>query len=388
MKNKYQLFVVIIILLVCVFNNNIFRVQKNQEEEIVEPAEPIIEEEVVEEDIPEEEPEEEEPVALHVSFKTEGDGYNVYSPTNMGYRYGPSIIYYEDGTKDAWFSHQGNGRQWDWISYKHYDGENWGSEQIVLKPTDGGNDAYSVCDPGVIYFDGYYFIAYTSTLNSEGIENCLYVARSENPDGPFEKWNGNGWGGDPYPIVEYKGDPGYWGIGEGSFVVVGDKIYLYYTDVSQEGEYTKVRVGDVCENWPDSLSHSEICYARTEAQDSCDVVYLDYYDMFIAVSSIHRFTENSGICVLESYDGITFTMTDIVKKGISRYCHNVGIAKRSNGHINIEDELMIGYAYGTSSKSWGRWATRFQEISLFAYPGDINLPSSHEDNTFRELIER
>lgn len=385
MRNKYQLLVVIIILAVCLFNNNIFRISRDDEIN-VEDIEPTIEEEVVEEEKQEEE--EKEPLVFHVSFKTIDDGYNIYSPTEMGYRYGPSIIYYEDGTKDAWFSHQGNGRQWDWISYKHYDGEKWSVEQTVLKPTSGSNDAYSVCDPGAIYFDGYYYLAYTSTLNSKGIENCLYVARSEVPEGPYEKWNGNGWGGDPYPIVEYKGDSGYWGVGEGSFVVKDDKIYLYYTDVSEEGEYTKVKVGEVGENWPDSLGHGEICYARCDAQDSCDVAYLEYYDKFVAISAINRFTDNSGICIFESSDGISFTQTDIIKKGISKFCHNAGIGKRENGHIKIDDELMIGYAYGTSAHNWGRWATRFQNISLFVYPGDINMPSSHEENVHRELIEK
>ena len=39
--------------------------------------------------------------------------------------------------------------------------------------------------------------------NPEGLCNQLYVARSKNPNGPFEKWNGNGWGGDPAPIIYY-----------------------------------------------------------------------------------------------------------------------------------------------------------------------------------------
>ena len=71
-----------------------------------------------------------------------------------GYRYGPSIIEYEDGSMDAWFSSPGNNStEWDWITWRHCDEEgNWLEEQTVLKPTPGSPDQCSVCDPAVIRF--------------------------------------------------------------------------------------------------------------------------------------------------------------------------------------------------------------------------------------------
>ena len=48
------------------------------------------------------------------------------------YCYGPSIMKYEDGSYDAWFSSPGNsGSQWDWITYRHSDdGENWRKRSV------------------------------------------------------------------------------------------------------------------------------------------------------------------------------------------------------------------------------------------------------------------
>lgn len=53
----------------------------------------------------------------------------------------------------------------------------------------------------------------------------------------------------------------------------------------------------------------------------------------------------------------------------------MGISKRANGHIQIKDNLMIGYAYaagGNGSDYWGRWPTRFQRIELSYYNGELN----------------
>ena len=84
--------------------------------------------------------------------------------------------------------------------------------------------------PGVVYFNGYYYLGYTSTLNSTGFCNNVFVARSGTPDGPFEKWNGNGWGGpECQPIVYYDESWQEWGIGEPSFIELNGKLYMYYT---------------------------------------------------------------------------------------------------------------------------------------------------------------
>ena len=48
-------------------------------------------------------------------------GYLLYSTSVHGaYRYGPSIMYHEDGSLDAWYASPGNNStEWDWIRYRH-----------------------------------------------------------------------------------------------------------------------------------------------------------------------------------------------------------------------------------------------------------------------------
>ena len=239
-------------------------------------------------------------------------------------------------------------------------------------------DHYSVCDPAVIYFDGYYYIGYTSTIVSTngGINNNCFVARSKNPDGPFEKWNGSGWGGDPAPIVYYNEDDSAWGAGELSFVELGGTLYCYYTWTCPDGNYTMVSTADATnENWPATMKYQGMAYKKQADQDSCDVVYVEDYGKFLAFSTYNRFTPNSGIAIFESNDGISFEKVAVIRTGIAQYCHNMGISKRSDGHIQMNDDIcFIGYAYssgGPDSGFWGKWATRFQKIKLSTYEGDI-----------------
>ena len=162
------------------------------------------------------------------------EGYDIYQLPgngNGGWRYGPSYIYYGDGRVDAYFASGGDSGEWDRITHRSStdDGKTWSAEKIVVYPTPNSMDGYSCCDPGAVYFDGYYYIGYTSTLNDGGYCNNIFVARSKNPDGPFEKWNGSGWGGAPAPILYFDQSYGYWGIGEPSFVELNGTLYIYYT---------------------------------------------------------------------------------------------------------------------------------------------------------------
>ncbi|MBE7067517.1 MAG: hypothetical protein E7385_08205 [Ruminococcaceae bacterium] len=317
---------------------------------------------------------------VHVTMTVDDEGYDVYAPLQgkWGYRYGPSIIYYPDGSIDAWFATPGITGEWDWFTYKHSDdgGKTWSYEKVVLQPTGDSYDHYSVCDPGVIFFNDYYYIGYTSTIVSTngGINNNIFVARSKNPDGPYEKWNGEGWGGDPAPIIYYNESDSAWGAGEPSFVVLDGTLYMYYTWTCSDGNYTMVATANANdENWPGVLDKKGLAYTKIGAQDSCDVVYIEDIGKFVAFSTYDRFTATSGICIMESDDGINFTKSDIIRTGTLQFLHNMGISKRSNGHIQLDDELcFVGYAYSDgSSDNWGKWATRFQNVTLTYYEGKV-----------------
>lgn len=305
----------------------------------------------------------------HINVTIDADtGYDIYqlpAILNAGYRYGASIIVNGDGTMDAWFAATGSGTsQWDWISWKHSEdgGKTWSEEKCVLQPTPDSLDHYSCCDPGVIYFNGYYYIGYTSTVNANMCDNCVFVARSENPDGPFEKWNGSGWGGNhPQPIVFFSEPQELWGHGEISFVELNGTLYMYYTLTGASGHSTQVSIADALdENWPATMQHKGTAIGAG-TNDSIDVKYVEQYGKFLAICTDQRLSENSYLSFYESNDGITFEQIDVVKQNVYHYCHNSGMSGTKNGHITPDTPTFAAYAYG---KEWGVWNTRVQDFTL------------------------
>ncbi len=318
-------------------------------------------------------------------------GYDIYQLTRgneWGYRYGCTYLYNDDGSVDAYFACVGTiPGEWDWIAYRHSPdgGTTWEPEKIVLTPTQGSMDHFSNCDPGVIYFDGYYYLGYTSTLHSTGFCNNIFVARSKNPDGPFEKWNGEGWGGyEPQPIVYYDMKYEDWGIGEPSFVELNGTLYLYYTARCDDGVYLMCATADATdENWPAALQfHGSATRVST---DSVDVKYIEEWGKFVGVATGDRMSQNSWLGVYESNNGYSFELVDIVREGTYSYLHNAGISSRPDGHIKLNedaDKLRVIYAYGDG---WGVWNTRVQPVTLGLSNGnDLNaertkpcLPDKH-----------
>ncbi len=301
---------------------------------------------------------------LRLAIKAKDDGQILSYASKGGYRYGPSIIEYEDGSYDAWFSSPGNNSsQWDWIRYRHSeDGVNWSKEKIVLKPTAGSKDRCSVCDPGVVFFNGYYYLGYTSTddYKRNGFNNSAFVARSRDPDGPFEKWNGEGWGGKPEPILKYEGDPDGWGIGEVSFVIREDSLYIYYTHFDLTGGYTGLAMADLSENWPSSIRNEGMVMGRT-TQDSMDVFYCEEKDLFMGFSIENKMSEGSQIAIYASENGKLFEKYDSTSTYVEDYAHSIGVAKDRGGHQLFDHDILCGYAYG---RGWGRWNCKFQYLNI------------------------
>ena len=305
--------------------------------------------------------------AMYIHADAVDAGTEIYAPRaeGGGYRYGPSMILNTDGSLDVWCATDGPGDIWDMISHtRFYDGGKCSSaEKLVIKPTGGGYDDYSTCDPGVIKFGGYYYVGYTTTLDERGIDNDICVARSKSPNGPFEKWTGSGWGVEPKPMIEYTDNPDYWGAGEPSFVLMGDKLYIYYS-WNTDTPATRLAIADATdENWPATLTYKgDVIAAKRGDSDSADVKYVDAYGRFIAVFTEKRFSENSYIAVWESFDGLHFRPSDIIKTNTARYLHNCGISGRADGHIGAGDPVYLGYAYG--SRDVDGWATRLHELRL------------------------
>ena len=306
-----------------------------------------------------------------------GEGYDVYQLPdngNGGYRYGCTYIYNDDGSVDAFFASMGSVpmNEWDWIAYRHSPdgGVTWGPERMVVTPTPGSHDDFSCCDPGVVYFNGYYYVGYTTTMNKKGVCNNIMVARSESPEGPYEKWNGSGWGGPcPEPIITHDGTQDHWGVGEPSFIELNGTLYIYYTHSMGGTEYCMVATADARdENWPATIQKQGVACVKTT--DSLDVKYVEDWGKFIAVSTGNRMGEKSWLAVFESDDGLRFELVDATRENTFPGLHNTGISSRRNGHINLAedgDRLCIIYSYG---REWASWNTRVQPIALTLTDGN------------------
>lgn len=308
-----------------------------------------------------------------------GDGYDIFAPLESqtlgayGYRYGVTYLYNPDGSADAWFaSTAGSAGEWDWITYRHSPdgGQTWGKEKVVLTPTPDSLDRLSTCDPGVIFINGYYYLGYTSTVNTQGCCNNLFVARSEHPDGPYEKWNGSGWGGQTCePVIYYDEEYGYWGIGQPSFVELNGTLYVYYSYESQSGCYVMLATADAAdENWPAHLQYHGAVLKGSIG--SIDIKYVEDWGKFVGFCTAQGFSASSALAVYESNDGCSFSWVDAVREGTYAGLHNVGLSSRRNGRIRLSedaDKLRAIYAYGDV---WALWNTRVQPISLTLTAGN------------------
>ena len=330
--------------------------------------------------------------SLYPDMAVTDKGYDIYSLTKgkeYGYRYGCTYLYNDDGSVDAYFACVGaNTGEWDWIAYRHSpdNGETWEDEKIVLTPTQGSMDRFSNCDPAVVYFNGYYYLAYTSTLNNVGTCNNIFVCRSKNPDGPFEKWNGSGWGGyDPQPLFYFEEAYGSWGMGEPAFVELNGTLYIYYTNIAVSGDYMMVATADATdENWPLTIKqHGVACKKNT---DSLDVKYVEEWGKFIGIATGDRMGSSSWIAVYQSNDGMKFELADVVREGTYTHLHNAGISSRPNGHIKVNedgDRLRVIYAYG---EGWGTWNTRVHPVTLTLSEGNDMAAEKAKKNLEDEKI--
>ncbi len=302
----------------------------------------------------------------YVNVDIDDEGLCIFNPPkNPEYRYGPTLLTNADGSIDAWFAGPGHNGQWDWIYYKRSKdgGKTWTQETVALMGTSGSRDENSVCDPGVIKIGKYYYLGYTSTIYQE-TGNCVFVARSENPEGPYYKWDGDGWSGTPEPIVYFDENTDYFGAGEPSFVEKDGTLYIYISWITGGSQFTRVYTADAAsENWPATMEYKGNAI-ENRAGDSLDIKFVDDFGKFLGVCAADRMTADSKLVFYQSDDGIHFQLCSEISEGIAAGAHNCGISGRPNGHIRLSDDVYIGYAYGVGEDNWAHWPTRLQKVNL------------------------
>ena len=240
-------------------------------------------------------------------------------------------------------------------------GTTWSKERDAMYPTEGSEDHFSCCDPGAACFGGWYYMAYTSAPSKyNGTFNHCYVARSKTPVGPWYKWNGSGWGGEPAKVITFTGSTSQWGAGEPSIVVKDNTVYFYYTwteGATEDCPTTRLATAPLSENWPAHLTiyGTVIDKAQFEHADSCDIKYVEDYDLFYAFHTYNRYRFNSEVAVWTSKDGKNFTYRGNMS-GVLKYLGNMGVSGDGEGHIRLSEPQFIGYSYGSNaSGNWNTW---------------------------------
>ncbi len=348
----------------------------------------------------------------HLTLSLKDSGYDVFLPRSKAaydYRYGPSMLLSDEGLIYAYFASPGDSsRELDWITCRSSSdlGKTWSEEKIVLCPNPQSRDQLSVCDPDVFFYDGYYYLGYTATMDAteNGTVNNVFIARSPDPLGPFEKWNGEGWGGDPVPLICYDGVWNGWGAGEPAFVIRDEEIFVYSTldSFSEENRRVKstvVHTADVTKkDWPSSLRFAGYAVIRTDMDstseedgyeyfecDSWDAAYVEEYDKFLAICTNRRLRNDSCLLYYESDDGLSFRRISEINTNVCRACHNAGLMSDANGHIKPQDPVVVGYAYaGSEGAAWGVWATRFAEADL-GISDEIEREDEGKDNLYASV---
>lgn len=296
---------------------------------------------------------------------------------------GSGAVSFIDGEETAGQFHcrvtsGGSGKYyWDKITWRHSEdgGQTWTDEVDAFLPSDGKRDAFSVCDPGLAKWGGYYYIAYTSTEQADGYDNDLYIARGTSPTGPWEKWSGASWGSDPQPVIDYTPPTGHegqvFGAGEPCIVVKEDTVYLYYSwndyleDQNRQGTTTRVSTASALDpDWPAHLRHWGTAMDKSSIYDPdhTDVKYVEQSHKFVAIHAERRNRDNSRIRVWESEDGINFTKGDLVQGDLRKGIINAGMSGDALGHVRKDVQQYLCYAHSDEPRVWGRWYTWFQKL--------------------------
>lgn len=266
---------------------------------------------------------------------------------------------------------------WDKVTWQHSDdgGQTWTDEVDAFLPSDGKRDAFSVCDPGVAKWGGYYYIAYTSTEQPDGFDNDLYIARGTSPSGPWEKWSGASWGDSPQPVIDYTPAEGHegevFGAGEPCVLVKEDTVYLYYSwndylpEENRQGTTTRVSTASALDSdWPAHLELRGTALDKSDIRepDHTDVKYVEKSRKFIAIHAERRNLDSSRIRVWESEDGVTFTRGGLVQGNLRKGVINAGMSGDALGHVRDGVQQYLCYAHSDAPRTWGRWYTWFQKL--------------------------
>lgn len=303
-----------------------------------------------------------------------------YPETGTGAaRFEPCFIQYKNGDIDGWYTVNGAMTGETWIVHNAYDfhKNTWSAYQSVIKTGTGALDSYSVSQPSAVRINGFYYIAYTgSSNNEEGTQgNCsgIFVARAEHAEGPYEKWNGAGWGGSPKPFIYYDGPDTMKGASGVSLVELDGILYIYYTWNSadldgnpvSEVRLSKASAADM--NWPGALqAYGSVCKGKGQISD-LEVKYSEETGKMFAVGVESVSEHDRAIVCFEGNTPELLTRVSAVRSGIYNTISSIGISGSVNGHIRASDINVpfIMYSYESTGANGSVHRIHWAAAKLF-----------------------
>ena len=129
---------------------------------------------------------------------------------------------------------------------------------------------------------------------------------------------------------------------------------------------TRVAVGDATDpNWPATLKEAGRAVDRVfGTQDSLDVKYIPSLKKFLAVNVLNVRSTIAEFCFYMSDNGINFYKIGSVNASGLTAMHNAGMAGNGYGHIDLEQPVIMGYAYQESNGTWGQWPTAISYLTI------------------------
>ena len=358
--------------------------------------------------------------------------YNPYVLENVeqpqlvtnAYAYAPATVYH-DGQYHQFYCSSGNlsdmyyqyahtntGRirfleSWDHIRYRtSKNGSDWSAPSIAISqspnypgnpypsryydapynsyppgqsfyfPTNAENCA---CDPAIVYSDDdeYWYLFYAG--NIDNFNTVVYVARSKNIQGPYEKYaGGNSWDRmalNPTPILKkhsYRpaNDPYYYGIGQVSVIKYSGKFHVWFAEMSRDfsnNGYAKRyhvavnNITDLVNVNMDNPSQSSvpidvIMHDSNNGLDPSDNTrwhFSDFGEVRMSASGKtgryemwvpdRYLSTNTYIKRYYSTNGIHWTLDRDYNVGPYNYIHNIGVSGDKHGFI-YNNKYMLSFS--------------------------------------------
>lgn len=240
-------------------------------------------------------------------------------------------------------------------------GTDWVAPLRTMTGDYGGGDQTFCHYPSVVKAGEYYYCVYFGAV-PEHYNMC--IARSKNADGPWEKWNGEGWGGKAKDLRI----GGY--IGKyPSVLIKNNTVYIYsfsYEYDENEG-ILRLVTAPLGENWPAQLAdQGELTNVMVPGgiNQKFTVKYCDDINEFVGTATKGVGDGKFETYVWESADGKNFTMVGTIP-GLDEAANDVQFSGNELGHLDVTKPQYLGYYHG----AFAAWSAAAAPLTISGQSG-------------------